>query len=162
MYVRAEFGPQQLLQVIKIKEWLFVMKLSVFFVFLAQLCLSNGQSIFRFANPLGSNMVLQQAPYRAQIWGFSPENSVVSVALLFGHDVVQITDTVADSNNMFSVYLNPMPASFNSYSIVAMNDVNSSSISLNNIVFGDVYICSGQSNMQLQRNLITSFCFFFL
>ena len=52
---------------------------------------SNDNIEFRFANTLGTNMVLQQEPYKSQIWGFCDIGSSVEVKLV---QETNNTDTV--------------------------------------------------------------------
>ena len=115
------------------------------FYFICNIC--NG---LEFINTYGDNMVLQQSPEYSTINGLSNENEITLILtkqsspniVLQKHNVnVNIT------SKEWQVLLNPIKASFDSYTII-VNDTLTQSIQLNNIVFGDVYVCSGQSNMQ--------------
>jgi sialate O-acetylesterase len=55
--------------------------------------------------------------------------------------------TTADSNGVWKQTLPPQPATLESTSI-AINASTGETALLQNILFGDVYICGGQSNMQ--------------
>jgi len=95
------------------------------------------------SNALGSNMVLQRAPLKANVWGWSKTaGSVVSVVL--GGKTYQAT---ADSTGFWIVSLDATPAG-GPYQITITSSAGESS-TLSNILFGDVFVCSGQSNMQM-------------
>ena len=119
----------------------------------------NGRSkpmpapLFAFTNVHGNSMVLQRAPYRAQVYGTSPYiGDIVKVTLYDPNNTaIDIITTSVDANYSWLVQLSPIPASMNGeeYRITAQSTQNiSATIELTNILFGDVYICSGQSNMQ--------------
>eukprot|EP01084_Bolivina_argentea_P188213 324055_1 len=125
------------------------MMLSLLIVLATQLCLIYGQNTLAFGNTQGSNMVLQQAPNMAKIWGNSTVGSTVTVELIMesnGQSVDKVTVTTG-SNGLWSIYFKPIKASNTAYNITATSGTQSS-ISMTNILFGDVFVCSGQSNMQ--------------
>jgi len=97
-------------------------------------------------------MVLQQEPYSAQIWGFCNAGSDIIVQLFddVTSQMVQRKQTVTDADSIWLVRLDPMPASNTSFTVTANCSVTISAtelISLTDILFGDVFVCSGQSNM---------------
>eukprot|EP00050_Salpingoeca_kvevrii_P011898 m.18772 g.18772 ORF g.18772 m.18772 type:complete len:521 (-) comp3696_c0_seq2:70-1632(-) len=90
----------------------------------------------------GSNMVFQHsAP--VQLWGTDDPGSKVSVTLLG-----KTTDTMADAKGEWAVTLPAQQPSQEATSIQIASSA-SGSITLQNVAFGEVYICSGQSNMGL-------------
>ena len=117
---------------------------------------------------LGSHMVLQQAPTAAMIWGFTHPGARVSTTMAPSDAAacratprlasasaklcaVQILETVATADGTWRQTLPPMPASKAAFDfhIVARN--GSSQIdeaSMADVLFGEVYICGGQSNME--------------
>ncbi|WP_207492341.1 sialate O-acetylesterase [Aridibaculum aurantiacum] len=74
------------------------------------------------------------------IWGKATAGENVTVT--FGKQTKQ---TVADANGKWMVHLNAMPASATPAS---MTIASSNTITLNNILVGEVWLCSGQSNME--------------
>eukprot|EP01084_Bolivina_argentea_P089146 160911_1 len=59
------------------------------------------------------------------------------------------TKTANVINTSFQIIIDPISASNKQYYIQAFSTMNKSEqITLSNVLFGDVYICSGQSNMQ--------------
>jgi len=86
-------------------------------------------------------MVLQRAPQRANIWGFSTANDIITVR--FNGKTYQATASpVGDWN----VLLDATPAG-GPYTI-EVSGSSGQSATLTDVLFGDVYVCSGQSNMQ--------------
>ena len=112
-----------------------------------------GNGMPRFANYIQNNMVLQRAPHRAVVWGFG-DSGVVTTLQMNG----QIYRTVSESTpvnefgeSIWSVTLDPQPAS-GPYAIhVQQPLINGTLVTLtvSNVLFGDVWLCSGQSNMQM-------------
>lgn len=92
----------------------------------------------RLPNVLGSNMVLQRdAP--VAVWGWANPGEQVTVQL--GE---QSAKAKAGTDGRWSVKLKGQPAGGPATLTVAA----SNTITLENILFGDVWVCSGQSNMQ--------------
>jgi sialate O-acetylesterase len=89
---------------------------------------------------IGDNMVLQRNQPDV-IWGSATKGEMVTVSF---HD--QIKTTIADNNGQWQVKLDDMPASGKAAVMTIAGD--SSVITLKNILVGEVWLCSGQSNMQ--------------
>eukprot|EP01084_Bolivina_argentea_P254232 427379_1 len=120
------------------------------FHFLLLIGLTSSTSNFRFSNTQGNNMVLQQKPYKSQVWGYGNQtNDIITVTLkqMNTNSIIQQTKSNTNAEGIWSVQFNPITASFTKYSITATN-TNNEQINITNIVFGDIYVCSGQSNMQ--------------
>ena len=89
---------------------------------------------------ISSNMVLQRAPQSARLWGWAAAGSTVSVTLdSDGYKVLAAAD------GSWEVDFPPQQASINRSVVIAGDD---QTVTLSNVAFGDVYICSGQSNME--------------
>ncbi len=94
----------------------------------------------KVANVFTSNMVLQRAePVR--IWGSTKPMAAVSV-FFAGQEVY----TKANETGYWKLQLKPMAASATPQKLEIFSD--SAVISLKNILVGDVWLCSGQSNME--------------
>jgi sialate O-acetylesterase len=91
-----------------------------------------------------SSMVLQQNE-EVEFWGVS-SSPQKHITVTF--DTKEF-DTIADDNGKFEVVLPGRPASLTTYTITVQEKGENSTTTLHDIVFGEVYICSGQSNMQL-------------
>ena len=88
---------------------------------------------------LGHGMVLQQNK-PVIIWGTASAGEQVSVK--FG---TQQKQTITDASGKWKVILNPLTAS-KVPSVLTISGTNT--IRLNNILVGEVWLCSGQSNME--------------
>jgi len=87
-------------------------------------------------------MVLQREPQQASIWGWSEAGDVVTVT--FNNLGYRAT---AGKNGAWSVSL-PATKAGGPY-VIAVASSAGEKIVLDNVLFGDVYICTGQSNMVL-------------
>jgi len=105
--------------------------------------LLKGQPVVNFLSAtLGDHMVLQRAPHQAIVWGST--QSGVKVTTTFNG---QTFTTIADKDGIWRQKLPATSASLKAYTI----DFSASSgetASLKDVLFGDVYICGGQSNMK--------------
>ena len=104
--------------------------------------LSQGE--FRFASSQGNRMVLQMAPQQATLWGFVDPGGSVSVHFK-GEIILATTATWLNQ----STWLAKLPATEGGtagYNITATS--GSSTITLSDVLFGDVFVCSGQSNSE--------------
>lgn len=88
---------------------------------------------------LGHNMVLQQQK-KVDVWGTASPNEKISVSF-----AGQSKNTVAGKSGNWSVKLNPMKASFEPREMTIKGN---NTIVLKNILVGEVWLCSGQSNME--------------
>ena len=109
---------------------------------------------FRFAKAVADGMVLQAAPKRSMIWGFVDANATVVVEFN-GKKTAAIVgpDQARGLMSTWRAVLPPTPASFDEYNITATS--GNVTLKLSGVMFGDVWICSGQSNSQY---LLYSFC----
>eukprot|EP01012_Entosiphon_sulcatum_P015631 TRINITY_DN20596_c0_g1_i2.p1 TRINITY_DN20596_c0_g1~~TRINITY_DN20596_c0_g1_i2.p1 ORF type:complete len:298 (-),score=48.60 TRINITY_DN20596_c0_g1_i2:797-1657(-) len=97
-----------------------------------------------FAKAYGDHMVLQQAPLRAVVWGStSPSNKITITSTAFSETI----SAVAGTSGRWEAVLPAVSASFKAHTITAASS-DGSKASLNDVLFGDVWVCSGQSNMQ--------------
>ena len=97
---------------------------------------------FALASALGDDMVLQRAPGTARVWGFAPAGTTVTTTFK-GRSYT----SVADATMVWRQALPPQPASAvpTNLTFTASDGGNAT---LRNVVFGDVHLCSGQSNME--------------
>ncbi|KAF4532323.1 hypothetical protein B566_EDAN003626 [Ephemera danica] len=103
-------------------------------------CAAPAFAQFRLANIYADQMVLQMAPKSTQIWGFGTAGTSVSVSV----NGQQVGATV-DAGGTWRVRLAPENAG-GPYTLTATHSTDSVSI---NVWFGDVWVCSGQSNMEM-------------
>ncbi|ESO83425.1 hypothetical protein LOTGIDRAFT_133483, partial [Lottia gigantea] len=103
---------------------------------------------FNFASYYENYMVLQRAPHKAVIWGYSPnigERIIVKMS-----DTEKIYKSIVSLgpdgvNGVWKVSLDPENRT-DEFTITAIS--SQGSISIAYVLFGDVWLCSGQSNMQ--------------
>lgn len=91
---------------------------------------------------LGSNMVLQQQS-EVNLWGKADANAKVTVEVSWSGDKVQ---THSDAEGRWAVKVATPAASFDPQTITISDG---ESLTLENILIGDVWVCSGQSNMEM-------------
>ena len=115
---------------IKIKVLCFLFSNAIFACFLA------GET--KTPAIIGNNMVLQQN-HQNPIWGWDNPGQSVEV-LISG----QSHKGKTDKDGYWKIKLNPMKASF---SPATMTIKGSSVLKYTNILVGEVWVCSGQSNM---------------
>jgi sialate O-acetylesterase len=104
---------------------------------------SNADAQVRLPKLISDNMVLQRDT-RLKIWGWAGANERVNIK--FNGKTYK---TKADGQGNWAVFVPPMKAG----GPYTLNIVASNSITINNILFGDVWFCSGQSNMVHQMNI---------
>ena len=102
-----------------------------------------------FASSFGDHAVLQQAPAQAVVWGFAPAALGVTLTLaggglsskLYGH-----LEPFNATAYTWRVSLPPIGADHKPYSIT-IEQAGAPSATLRDVLFGEVWVCSGQSNM---------------
>lgn len=104
---------------------------------------------FRFALAYGDHMVLQAAPRRSQVWGFAPAGAVVSVTLTSSvqQQVLHEGNVTADASGMWKHLLPPTKAGAVAHRIAASTAAGENLV-LSDVLFGRVWVCGGQSNME--------------
>jgi sialate O-acetylesterase len=105
-------------------------------------------------------MVLQRAPQQAIIWGFA-DTSDTPITLTMNDKIYRTTSTSSSSVHLldqviWSVTLDPQTdeGPFQLTVTQPLPNGTVASITLNDVLFGDVWVCSGQSNMQLTVGMI--------
>ena len=109
----------------------------VFLVFISTIGL-NGQT--KLASIFGNHMVLQQNTM-VPIWGIDRPNTDLTIKSNWGVDV----RTVSDKDGNWKVLLKTSSAG-GPYSIEV---IGSETLILKDVLLGEVWVCSGQSNMQM-------------
>jgi sialate O-acetylesterase len=100
---------------------------------------------FNISNEFQDNMVVQRDK-PLSIWGKATTNNKVSV------HVSWLTDnfsTTADENGNWSVTIPAAAANARAQIIICRID-DSNTVTINNVLIGDVWLCSGQSNMVME------------
>ncbi|XP_021107566.1 sialate O-acetylesterase isoform X1 [Heterocephalus glaber] len=106
---------------------------------------------FRFASYIDNYMVLQKEPAGAVIWGFGIPGATVTVSLCQGQETImkKVTSVKAPSDT-WMVVLDPMKPG-GPFEVIAQQTLETmnSTLRVHDVLFGDVWLCSGQSNMQM-------------
>ncbi len=112
----------------------------------------------RFANYIQDHMVLQRAPQRAIVWGFGDPGTLTTLRM---NDKIYTTMSRSEPGNaqnesIWSVTLDPVSdeGPFDIHVSQPLANGTLVTITIHDVLFGDVWICSGQSNMQLTVSLI--------
>ena len=96
---------------------------------------------FNLSNTLGDGMVLQR-DVSAVVWGFGAVGAKITTQV-----GKQTLTTTVGTDGIWRQKLPSMPASTTPTDIFFADDTGTKK-ALRDVLFGDVYICSGQSNMQ--------------
>jgi sialate O-acetylesterase len=103
-------------------------------------------------------MVLQRAPQRAVVWGFGDSNTLTTLRM---NDKIYTTISSPERDNelgesIWSVTLDPVSdeGPFDIHVSQPLANGTLVTITIHDVLFGDVWICSGQSNMQFTVNMM--------
>lgn len=96
----------------------------------------------------GSHMILQQKK-QVPVWGWGDAGEKVTLTLRNGAGVLQTKTIKAGKEGQWMIKLDPVPAG-GPYQVSVSGKKNS--IVLEDVLFGEVWICSGQSNMEMLVN----------
>jgi sialate O-acetylesterase len=98
-------------------------------------------------------MVLQRAPHKAIVWGFG-DPSTLTILTMNGKiykTISRAEPANAQNESIWSVTLDPVSdeGPFDIHVSQPLANGTLVTITLHDVLFGDVWICSGQSNMQM-------------
>ncbi len=103
-------------------------------------------------------MVLQRAPQRAIVWGYGDPGKLTTLTM---NDKIYTTlsgsePANAQNESIWSVALDPVSEEgpFDIHVSQPLANGTLVTITLHDVLFGDVWICSGQSNMEMTVSLI--------
>jgi len=131
------------------KEYIFMNKIKKM---LWGICLlfvaTNANADICLPSLIGDNMVLQQNT-KVKIWGWSGPAEVIAITPSWNNT----TDTVtADRNAKWALYIST-PKAGGPYTIT-ISGSGGQKLVLQNIMVGEVWFCSGQSNMEASYNYL--------
>jgi sialate O-acetylesterase len=111
-------------------------------------------------HPLFTDNMILQRDKPVSVWGTADPGEKISVALFpqaesstLTSSISPLFQTVADVNGEWSVKLKPLQVNATPLEI-SVNGKNQ--IRIHNVAVGDVYICSGQSNMEMGIGLVNN------
>lgn len=93
---------------------------------------------------IGDNMVLQRGA-NVSIWGWADPGEKVRIGLSW--QSFPIKPVIADKDGKWKVSVHTLGSAFGPHTLTI---IGKNTITLKNILFGEVWVCSGQSNMQMQ------------
>ncbi|MBI9018132.1 MAG: 9-O-acetylesterase [Phycisphaerae bacterium] len=107
-----------------------------------------GQNL-KLASLFASDMVLQQQT-QAAIWGWAKPNETITIVTSWDNKVVK---TGSDTDGKWKTTVKT-PDAGGPYTVVVKS--SDETITLENVLIGEVWICSGQSNMQWRMKQLAS------
>src|SRR5215813_2702936 len=107
-------------------------------LFIVLLCAAAARAEIHLPAIIGDNMVLQQDT-KVRIWGTANANERITVS--FNN---RSANAVADSQGRWQVWLGPFKAG-GPFELTVKGD---KTITIKNVLVGEVWLCSGQSNME--------------
>lgn len=102
------------------------------------------QATLKVPSVISDDMVLQQNSL-VNIWGYAKPKAKVSVAADWVKAPVAVK---ADKDGYWIAQVETLGASFNPHKIVITS--GKESLTINGVLFGEVWLCSGQSNMEFK------------
>ncbi len=125
----------------------FILFITVYLLFFPQTVVHSEVTL---PHVIGNNMVLQRN-MQAPIWGWASPGEEITVILSTeseGVEPISTTTAIADAEGKWQIKL-PAMAAGGPYTLRIKG---SNTLELTNVLFGEVWVCSGQSNMQWSVN----------
>lgn len=95
-------------------------------------------------HPLFSDHVVLQRGAKVPIWGWASPGTKVTVAF-----AGQTKTAIAQGDGKWMVRLNAMPVSAVPGVLTVMSSAGNQTVTIQDVLVGDVWLCSGQSNMEM-------------
>jgi sialate O-acetylesterase len=95
-------------------------------------------------HPLFTNHAVLQRDIRVPVWGWTTPGATITVSF-----AGQEKSATAAGDGKWTVYLDPMPASAKGRMLTVQVAGTKQKTRISDILVGDVWICSGQSNMEM-------------
>ena len=118
------------------------------FAFSLICCLNTSKAELSLASPFTNNAVLQH-DMPLPVWGSADPDAKIKVAF-----AGQTKQGTADSNGRWQIDLDPLDASYDAREMVVTNLATDETQKIKNVIVGEVWICCGQSNMQMETEKI--------
>lgn len=116
----------------------------VLFSFLASGISFTASCKLQIPHIFSDNMVIQ-ADTTIRLWGYATPEALVSVASSWGADV----SSIADKSGKWMIGLKTPPPSYDPLRITIIDKSDNHPVTFSNILAGEVWIASGQSNMDM-------------
>ncbi|XP_069101922.1 sialate O-acetylesterase-like [Argopecten irradians] len=115
-----------------------------------------GSSTLKFASYFGDHMVLQQGAQGAVVWGTASRLGDKVQLYLNGHKIGDEVETFNSSGVVtWMGKVTVTGSNYGPYNIMAKS--SEGTITLHDVMFGDVWLCSGQSNMEYNMGGLTNY-----
>ena len=105
-------------------------------------CAAVAQAEVTVAKVFGDNMVLQR-DMEVPVWGWADPGEKVTVQF-----ANQKKSAEADKTGKWMIRLDPMPANAKGRTLVVTAAGGNRKLEIGNVLVGEVWLCSGQSNME--------------
>ncbi|KAM8769607.1 sialate O-acetylesterase [Acanthopagrus schlegelii] len=128
---------------------LFAMAVILCVLLILAASVQSSDGTLRFASYYRDHMVLQKSPEKAVLWGYGPEGA--QVTLLLSGPVKQRGSLANVTKGVWRVTLDPVEAG-GPYNLTAA--IRGNNVTLTDVLFGDVWLCGGQSNMYFKTSQI--------
>ncbi|XP_071114953.1 sialate O-acetylesterase-like [Haliotis cracherodii] len=112
---------------------------------------------FGFSKSYANHMVLQQAPKKSTIWGFASNVGETVTVHISGKGSVTTTTRHGDNGDVVWYAQLPPISAGGPYTITVTS--REGKLTLSDVLFGDVWVCSGQSNMGFTMSMSGSFAY---
>jgi len=109
---------------------------------IASIAAVSAQAEVTLPHILGSNMVVQQNS-NVRLWGSAKQNVTISTS--WSNDTYK---AAVDNNGNFEISIPTPSASFDAQ-FIKLTDADNKTVTLDNILIGEVWLASGQSNMEM-------------
>ena len=122
-----------------------VLSLTAFllFAFISNVC-SSGFDEKPLLHPLFADHAVLQHDSRVPVWGWAKPGATISVSF-----AGQKKNTTAGPDGKWMAYLDPMPVCKTGRTLNVQSTEPNQKSEISDILVGDVWICSGQSNMEM-------------
>lgn len=104
----------------------------------------HAEETMPLVHPLFANHAVLQRDAKVPVWGWTEPGGRIIVRF-----AGQQKDAVADKDGKWKVVLDPMPASKEGRTLEVRSDGSHRESRIEDVLVGDVWICSGQSNMEM-------------
>lgn len=121
-----------------------MMNKNLFLTLFLLLLVNSLKAQIQLPSVFGDNMVLQQKE-KVAIWGKDSPKTKISIVTSWGVSKI----TISDDKGFWRTFIKTKKASFNSENIEIKG---TTTVKLNNVLIGEVWLCSGQSNMDMPMN----------
>jgi sialate O-acetylesterase len=102
-------------------------------------------------HPLFCDHAVLQREAKVPVWGWTEPGAKVTVTF-----AGQTRSGIAGPDGKWTVQLKPMPASRESRTLTVASSASPTTLRINDVLVGDVWLCSGQSNMEFGMQMCDS------